>query len=179
MLCSIPSMGRRCLRVRTRIRAWVRRLSRERTSRRHRAMATSRLKVLIAAVAVLLVGALATWGFISGRREAAPEADTEQPIRAPQRGPAQNGEPVITLDIAAQRSNGITTARVTNARHPQPLRAFGTVLDLQALTDLSNNSANARAQIEASRAKLSASHTAFERAQELYRDQQNMSAAQL
>src|SRR4030081_2573845 len=164
MLCSIPSMGRRCLRVLKRIRVWARRLRRERTSRKRRAMATSRLKVLIAAVTVLLVGALATWGFISGRREAAHEADTEQPIRAPQRVSTQNGEPVITLDIAAQRSNGITTARLTNARHPQPLRAFGTVLDLQALTDLSNNSANARAQLEASRAKLAASHAAFDRA---------------
>src|SRR5260370_40130924 len=53
------------------------------------------------------------------------------------------------------------------------------VRDLQALTGLSNNSAKARAQLEASRAKLAASHAAFERAQELYRDQQNMSAAQL
>jgi hypothetical protein len=142
-------------------------------------MGASRLKILIVAVAVLLVGALATWGFISGRREAAHEADTEQPIRAPQRVSTQNGEPVITLDTAAQRGNGIATARLTNAHHPQPLRAFGTVLDLQAFTDLSNNSANARAQLEASRAKLAASHTAFERAQDLYNDQQNMSAAQL
>src|SRR6266404_2044045 len=124
-------------------------------------MGASRLKILIVAVAVLLVAALATWGFISGRREAAHEADTEQPIRAPQRVSTQNDEPVITLDTAAQRSNAITTARLTNAHHPQPLRAFGTVLDLQALTDLSNNSANARAQVEASRAKLAASHTAF------------------
>jgi multidrug efflux pump subunit AcrA (membrane-fusion protein) len=59
------------------------------------------------------------------------------------------------------------------------LRAFGTILDLQALTDLSNNSANARAQVQAARAKLAASQTAFERAQDLYKDQQNMSAAQV
>src|SRR5882757_8430557 len=131
MPCSIPSMGRRCRRVRTQIRAWARRRSRERTSRKRRAMATSRLKVLIAAVAVLLVGSLATLGFISGRRGAAHEADTEQPIRAPQRVSIHNGEPVITLDIEAQRSNGTTTARLTNAAHSQPLRAFGVVLDLQ------------------------------------------------
>jgi hypothetical protein len=142
-------------------------------------MRASRLKVLIAALAVLLVGSLATWGFISGRGEAAHEADTEQQIRAPQRASTQNGEPVITLDPAAQRNNGITTARLKNARYPQQLRAFGTVLDLQALTDLSNNSANARAQVETSRAKLAASQTAFERARDLYKDQQNMSAAQL
>jgi hypothetical protein len=142
-------------------------------------MGASRLKVLIAAVAVLLVSGLATSGFISRRGEAAHEADTEQPIRASQRVSTQNGEPVITLDTAAQRSNGITTARLTNARHPQQLRAFGSVLDLQTLTELSNNLANTRAQVETSRAKLAASQTAFERAQDLYKDQQNMSAAQL
>jgi hypothetical protein len=142
-------------------------------------MGASRLKVLITAVAVLLVGGLATWGFIAGRGEAAHDADAERPIQAPQRVSTQNGERVITLDTAAQRNNGIATARLTNARHPQQLRAFGTVLDLQALTDLANSSANARAQMESSRAKLAASQTAFERAQELYKDQQNMSAAQL
>jgi len=138
-------------------------------------MGASRLKILIGAVAVLLVVGLATWGFISGRHG----ADTEQPIQAPQRVTTQNGEPVMTLDTAAQRKSGITTARLANARHSQPLRAFGTVLDLQALTDLSNNSANARAQVDAARAKLVASQTAFERAQNLYKDQQNMSAAQV
>ena len=138
-------------------------------------MGASRLKILIGAVAVLLVVGLATRGFISGRHG----ADTEQPIQAPQRVTTQNGEPVMTLDTAAQRKSGITTARLANARHSQPLRAFGTVLDLQALTDLSNNSANARAQVDAARAKLVASQTAFERAQNLYKDQQNMSAAQV
>src|ERR1700736_136161 len=138
-------------------------------------MGASRLKVLISAVAVLVVAGLATWGFISGRRE----ADTDQPIQAPQRASTQNGELVITLDAAAQRNNGITTAKLNAARHSEPLRAFGTVLDLQALTDLSNNSANARAQLEAARAKLAASRTAFDRAQNLYKDQQNMSAAQV
>jgi hypothetical protein len=47
------------------------------------------------------------------------------------------------------------------------------------LTELSNNLANARAQVESSRAKLAASQMAFDRAQNLYKDQQNMSAAQL
>src|ERR1700730_6964105 len=138
-------------------------------------MGASRLKILIGAVAVLLVVGLATRGLFSGRQG----ADTEQPIQAPQRVTTQNGEPVMTLDTAAQRKSGITTARLANARHSQPLRAFGTVLDLQALTDLSNNSANARAQVDAARAKLVASQTAFERAQNLYKDQQNMSAAQV
>jgi hypothetical protein len=142
-------------------------------------MGASRLKFMIAAVAVLLVGGFATWGFISGRQEAAHEAYAEQPIQAPQRVSTQNGEPVITLDAAAQSSNGIATVRLNRARYPQPLRAFGTVLDLQALMDLSNNSANAHAQVEASRAKLAASQTAFERAQDLYNDEQNMSAAQV
>jgi multidrug efflux pump subunit AcrA (membrane-fusion protein) len=53
------------------------------------------------------------------------------------------------------------------------------VLDLQPLTDLSNNYTTTKAQLETARAKRNASRTAFERAERLYKDQQNISAAQL
>lgn len=142
-------------------------------------MSPRHIKILIAVLAALAVGALATWGFVAGRGEAAREAQTEQQIKAPQRVSSENGEPMITLDAAAQRKDGIETIRLTNTLHPQELRAYGTVLDLQSLTDLSNSYANAKAQVQIAQAKLSASRMAFERARELYQDQQNMSAAQL
>jgi hypothetical protein len=59
------------------------------------------------------------------------------------------------------------------------LQAYGTVLDLQALTDLSNNYTTTKSQLQTARAKLNASRLAFERAQRLYKDQQNVSAAQV
>jgi len=109
-------------------------------------------------------------GLHSGRREAAHEADTEQPIRAPQRVSTQNGEPVITLDIAAQRSNGITTARLTNCSPSSTLASLWNGPRSASADRPVQQFRERRAQLEASRAKLAASHTAFERAQELYKD---------
>ena len=139
----------------------------------------TRLKTLIAIGAILVVGGAAIWGFVEGRGEAAREAEEERPFKPPQRVSIENGEPVITLDVAAQREEGIETAALRNAPYQDQLRAYGTVLDLQPLTELANGYANAKAQVQTAQAKLAASQTAFERAQKLYKDQQNMSAAQL
>ncbi len=137
------------------------------------------LKTLAAIVAVLGVGGIAIWGFIEGRSEAGREAEQDRPVKAPQRVSIENGEAVIRLDAAAQREDGIETVALKNAPYQDQLRAYGTVLDLQPLTELANTYANARAQLQMAQAKLAASQTAFERAQKLYKDQQNMSAAQL
>ena len=139
----------------------------------------SRLKALIAVVAILVVGGALIWGFIESRGEAAREAEQERPINAPQRVSMENGKPVITLDAAAQREDGVETATLKNAPYQDQLRVYGTVLDLQPLMELANGYANAKAQVQTAQAKLAASQTAFERAQKLYKDQQNMSAAQL
>jgi hypothetical protein len=135
-------------------------------------------KALIAITAILGVGGAAIWGFIEGRGEAAREAEADRPFNPPQRVSMENGMPVITLDAAAQREDGIEIAALKNVPHQDQLRAYGRVLDLQPLTELANHYANAKAQVQTAEAKLTASQTAFERAQKLYRDQQNMSAAQ-
>jgi hypothetical protein len=142
-------------------------------------MRLSRLKVLITVVAVLILGGLAIWGFIEGRGEAAREAEQERAISAPQRMSIENGESVLTLDADAQRQDGIATVTLRNASHQDELRAYGRVLDLQALTELASGYTNAKAQLEIAQAKLAASQTAFARARKLYKDQQNVSAAQL
>jgi hypothetical protein len=139
----------------------------------------SRLRTLIAIGAILVVGGAAIWGFVEGRGEAAREAKEERPFNPPQRVSVENGMHAITLDAAAQRDDGIETAALKNTRHQDQLRAYGMVVDLQSLTELANGYANAKAQVQTAQAKLAASQTAFERAQKLYKDQQNMSAAQL
>lgn len=65
------------------------------------------------------------------------------------------------------------------APYQEQIRAYATVLDLGRLTDLHNSYANAKAQWQMAQAKLAASKKAFERAQGLYKDQQNVSLAQL
>jgi len=105
--------------------------------------------------------------------------ETEERIKAPQRVSTQNGVSVISLDLETQRRNGIETQKLSNTTQPVTLRAYGVVLELQTLSELGNNYANARAQENTARAKLEVSRAARARAQALYRDQQNMSAAQL
>jgi hypothetical protein len=138
-----------------------------------------RLKTVVAIVAVLAAGGGAIWAFIEARGEAAREAEEDRLVKAPQRVSMQNGEPVITLGVNAQRDDGIETTSLKNVPYQDELRAYGTVLDLQPLTELANGYANAKAQLRATQAKLSDSQMAFERAQKLYKDQQNVSAAQL
>ncbi len=131
--------------------------------------------------AILLIG-LATgvvWGFLEGRTEAAREAERERPVAAPLRVSTENGTQVITIDAATQAASGIATAIPLAAPYQSQVRAYGTVLDLARLTELGNNFLSARAQLASVQAKLAASKAAFDRAQKLNRDQQNVSAAQL
>lgn len=137
------------------------------------------LRTLITAAVVAGIGGLVIWGFIEGRGEAAREAERERPVQAPLRVSTQDGAPVITLDAETQKRSGIESSAPASTPHQEQVRAYAAVLDLGALTDLSNSYANAKAQRETAQAKLNASQTAFERAQRLYKDQQNVSLAQL
>ena len=137
------------------------------------------LPILLIGVVALAIGGPAIRGLVEGGGEAIPQAEQDHPAAGPQRVSIKNGEHVITLDAAAQRQDGIATAGLKDTPHQQRLRAFGTVLDLKPLTEFANGFANAKARLQMARAKLAASQTAFERAEKLYKDQQNMSAAQL
>jgi len=106
------------------------------------------------------------------------EAEQDRPVKAPLRVATVNGEAVLTVDTATQRLGGLAAVALQSTAHDEPLRAYGTVLDLQELTDLSNSYANARAQLQTATAKLSASRTAYQRADALYKDRQIISAAQ-
>jgi len=131
---------------------------------------------------VLVVGGLSvgvTWGYLEGRNERAIEADQDRPIKAPQRVSLVNGEPVITLDLATQRNSGIATVSLSKAAHQAQVQAYGMVIDLQQLTDLSNSYANAKAQLGTVQAKLNASRAEYDRSQKLYENRQLISASQL
>lgn len=136
------------------------------------------VRVLLVIVAVVLI-ALVIWGFVAGRQEAATEAQRESPVQAPLRVSTQNGASVVTLDAATEQRNAIATAALTPAPYRAQLHAYATVLDLTRLTDLSSSHLSAKAQRDTAQAKLAASKTAYARAQGLYKDEQNVSLAQL
>jgi hypothetical protein len=134
---------------------------------------------LLIVLVVVGLGVGLTWGYLQGRTERAIEAERELPIKAPQRVSLINGEPVITLDPATQRNSGIATVTLSKAPHQAQVQAYGMVIDLQQLTDLSNSYANSKAQLGTVQAKLNASRAEYERSQKLYENRQLISAAQL
>ena len=64
---------------------------------------------------------------------------------------------MITLDAATQQRSGIEAAALPSTPHPEELRAYGMVLDVARLTELRNNYANAKAQVQTAQAKLAMS----------------------
>lgn len=137
------------------------------------------LRTVIGAVLVVGIATVVIWGFVAGRTEAARETERERPVTAPLRVSTENGESVITLDAETQKRSGIETGVPVSAPYQEQVRAYGTVMDLARLTDLSNSYMNAQAQLQGAQAKIAASKAAFDRAQKLNRDQQNVSAAQM
>jgi hypothetical protein len=132
-------------------------------------------------VAVLAaVAAIAIWVAVAGHEEAATEPKREAPAKAASRiGTNSSGEPTITLTAAIRQQNGIETTALQAAPYQDQVRAYATVLELGSLTTLGNNVASAKAQLDIAQAKLAASKAAFNRAQTLYRNQQNVSQAEL
>ena len=124
---------------------------------------------LFAVLAIAGLAALTTWGFIQGHAELVRDAEGEQPIKAPPRVSFENGETAIKLEAAAQQQSGLRTVELQKTQHHEQMRAYGSVLDVQPLLDLHNNYALAKAQVDATRAKLDASSAEFEREDKLFK----------
>jgi hypothetical protein len=134
---------------------------------------------LLGTVVVVALGSLLVWGFFAGRNQAAVEADRERAVKAPLRVTANNGVTIITIDEETQRHSGIMSDVLAAAPHQEQIRAYGTVLDIARLTELSNRYAGARAQIQTAQAKVALSRVEFDRATKLYNDQKAVSEAQM
>lgn len=135
-------------------------------------------RALFSAV-VATIAALIIWGFMAGRDEVAKEAERDRPIAAPLRIAELDGQPAVKLDAETRKRSGIEISALSPAPYQAQRRGYGMVLDLGQLTELTNAYANVRAQQQTSQAKLDASKTALDRARGLYRNQQNISLAQL
>ena len=134
---------------------------------------------LLLAVVVVACGTLLGWALFETRGKAAVEGPQEGAIKVPVRVSAKNGEPVIRLDAETQQRSGIETGVLSSTPHPEQLRAYGMVLDVARLTELSNSYANARAQVQTAQAKLAMSKPAYDRAQKLFNDTHVVSQAQV
>jgi hypothetical protein len=138
------------------------------------------------AVAALSLGILVAAGkmpiavhTVIGASCADEDDEAESRVHAPSRVRVVNGRTELVLSPAAVNNAGILTARPAAAPERAQLQAYGEVLDAATLTGLASRYRNAAAQATAAQARVSASRAALARARALYRDRQNISAAQL
>lgn len=141
-----------------------------------------RRRVIGAVMIVLALGAgtglLAPRLFAPSRAEDADNADRAASPKPP-RVTMKNGFAAVTLSAAEQQASGIETARAAQAPAQESVVGYGAVLDSTPLSELSNRYLAAKSEVATATAKLAVARGAFERAKILYKDRQNMSAAQL
>ena len=94
-------------------------------------------------------------------------SDDSPKVTQPSSG-AGGGEPgTVRLSPDQQHQIALETAVLEAAPLPEQVRAYGVVLDVARITDLTNNYANAQAQLQTAQAKFDVSKSAFDRAQSL------------
>jgi hypothetical protein len=93
-----------------------------------------------------------------------PESKASQPEK---RSEQTTGQAVVKLSADQQKQIGLETAVAKAAPYPEQFRAYGAVLDIARITDLTNGYANAQANLQTAQAKFEVAKSAFERAKNL------------
>jgi hypothetical protein len=133
---------------------------------------------LLGAAAATALALLLVWGFV-GRNQAVVEANRSHAVKPPPRVATRDGATVITIDDETQQHSGIKTDTLVAAAHQEEIRAYGMVLDVARLTELSNNYNRAITQVQTAQAKLSLSRAVFDRSSKLYNQTKAISEAQM
>ena len=107
------------------------------------------------------------------------DSDGDNNPNPPVRLTIRDGVPTLTLTTGEQENAGIIAATLEPAPPQDDIHGFATVLDPAGLVDLSNQYRDAEAQVAVAKTRLAASQAAYQRAQILHKDQQNVSTAQL
>jgi hypothetical protein len=104
----------------------------------------------------------------AGIGAASAQASDDSPKNPPPPSAAGGREPgSVRLTPEQQHQIGLETAVLEAAPRPEQVRAYGAVLDVARITDLTNSYANAQAQLQTAQAKFDVAKSAFERAQSL------------
>ena len=116
------------------------------------------------------VGILATGSLSRGEAgtAAAPSQASDAGPNSPEPSSSASAEPgTVRLSPDQQRQIGLQTAVLEAAPHPEQFRAYGVVLDVARITELTNSYANAQALLQTAQAKFDVAKSAFYRAQNL------------
>jgi hypothetical protein len=134
-----------------------------------------RLKTILVIAVLSCITALLVWVFMRGRKESAMEQEREPPVKEASRVSAPQEEGIVTLGVDAQKRGDIVAVPVKAMTHAEKIRAYGTVLQLQNLTELRSNYVQAKAQFEKALANLDLSKREYERLRPLNEDNKNVS----
>jgi len=123
---------------------------------------------------VILV-ALAVGGYMLSRGEQDREAAQEAAVRSPVRIALENGMATLTVDATVEAASGIQMRALSAIEATSGATVYGTVMDLQPLTDLSSRYAATMADFDAAKAAAETAKAELDRTQTLYADAQNAS----
>lgn len=122
------------------------------------------------AVAVRLLACVAgMWAFTDHVWQAAaqPQSDKSNSGSTDPSRTANSDQPAVKLTSSQQGQVGLEIAVVQAAPHPEQFRAYGAVLDISRITELTNSYANAQAQLQTAQAKLEVAKSAYDRIKNL------------
>ncbi|ACA18088.1 conserved hypothetical protein [Methylobacterium sp. 4-46] len=125
-----------------------------------------RLLGTLGTLLVLAAAAGAALWLLPERLRAAAPVGKPPPPRVT-RAVIEEGRSIVKLSAVERRQIGVETVTLRLAEHRQERQAYGTVVDLARVTDLTNAYAAARAQLLTAQAKLEVSRSAYQRAKAL------------
>jgi hypothetical protein len=97
-------------------------------------------------------------------------SEARQPDKSTRAEPSRRenaDQATVRLSPDQQKQIGLETVVLTAASHPEQFRAYGTVLDIARVTELTNSYASAQAQLQTAQAKFGVAKSSFERAKNL------------
>ena len=132
----------------------------------------SRWLIPVVLVSMLLIGAVSLISIGA-------HPDIEKQPAVPQRVSIVDGVPGVALDLPTQAQMGVVTAIVKKGSEPLNIQGYAIVRDVQGLIDLRNSYTKAKADLDLATIRADVSRKSLERAQSLFKDQKNFSAAQV
>ncbi|CAA2106314.1 hypothetical protein MBUL_03616 [Methylobacterium bullatum] len=121
---------------------------------------------IVAGIAAFAVSEAGTALIAELRERVAPGPPAPRHLAA-QRTAIEDGRTVVRLKPQERERLGIATQVRPSAPHREELQAYGSVLDVARVTDLTNSYASARAQLQTAQARVEVSRNAFQRAKNL------------
>ena len=129
--------------------------------------------ILQALIIIIMFWLLVFYG--KDEYEAYSQEEQEEEIASPPRVSSENGAAVVTLSTETQRQSGIVTSPLRAGHYQSTRSAFGTVVNLDAYSELRTRYLAAKAEAGVVRASIANSQKEYQRMLQLNRDDHNVS----